>query len=108
MSNEFVKQITENNFETDVVSAKLAVVDFWASWCGPCRMMAPVIDALAEQYQGRVIVGKINVDEEEKLAMQFGVMTIPTIITLKNGAEISREVGVTPLESLAKVLDANA
>ena len=83
------------------------MVDFWASWCGPCRMLAPVMDDLAAQYEGKAVVGKVNVDEERELAIRYGVMSIPTVIFYKDGKEISRKVGVMPDKVFTEVLDAN-
>ena len=80
---------------------------FWASWCGPCKMLSPVIDSLAQQFEGKVLVGKVNVDEEPELARQFGVMSIPTVVFLKNGKEVDRKVGVMPPETFVAAINAN-
>ena len=72
------------------------LVDFWATWCGPCKMVAPTIEALSELYAGKVIVGKVDVDQEPELATEYGVMSIPTVIVLKDGVEVDRKVGVMP------------
>ena len=85
---------------------KLVVVDFWADWCGPCKMLSPVIESLADQYEGKVLVGKVNVDEEPDLARRFGVMS-PTVVFLKNGQEFDRKVGVMPPQAFSGVLDTN-
>ena len=95
------------SFEAELNSGKLMMVDFWAVWCGPCRMLAPMVDNLAEKYAGKVVVGKVNVDEEQELAIRYGVMSIPTVIFFKDGKEIDRKVGVMPPEAFTKVLDAN-
>ena len=87
--------------------AGLAMVDFWASWCGPCKMLSPVIEAIGEQFDGKVLVGKVNVDEEPALAAQFGVMSIPTVVFLKNGREFDRKVGVMPPDAFTSVLEKN-
>lgn len=89
------------------ISDKVTMVDFWASWCGPCKMLGPVIDDIANRYEGKAVVGKINVDDEQELAARYGVMSIPTVIFFKNGKEITRKVGVMPPESFTDVLDAN-
>ena len=83
------------------------MVDFWASWCGPCRMLGPTIEKLADQYEGKAIVGKVNTDEQPALAQRFGIMSIPTVIFFKDGREIDRKVGVMPAGAYTAVLDAN-
>ncbi|MEQ2456328.1 thioredoxin [Flavonifractor hominis] len=98
--------LTNDAFDK-AVSNGLAMVDFWASWCGPCKMLSPVIERLAEQYEGKALVGKVNVDDEPNLAMRFGVMSIPTVVFLKDGKEIDRKVGVMPEASYTAVLDQN-
>ena len=90
-----------------VASGGLVMVDFWASWCGPCRMLAPTIEKLAGQYEGKAIVGKVNTDDESALAAGLGIMSIPTVIFFKDGGEIDRRVGVMPAQAYAAVLDAN-
>lgn len=102
-----VKHLKTNEFQSVVDAAPLAMVDFWASWCGPCKMLSPVIDSLAQQFEGKVLVGKVNVDEEPELARQFGVMSIPTVVFLKNGKEVDRKVGVMPPESFIAAINAN-
>lgn len=88
-------------------SNETVLVDFWAAWCGPCKMLAPVIDDLAGKYEGKAIVGKVNVDEEQELAIRYGVMSIPTVIFFKDGKEIDRKVGVMPAGAFTQVLDSN-
>ena len=83
------------------------MVDFWANWSMPCRMLGPVIQQLADQYAGRAVVGKVDVDAEGELAMRYGVMIIPTVIFFKDGKEIAREVGALPPESFTRILDEN-
>ena len=102
-----VKHLKTAEFNEVVENAPLAMIDFWASWCGPCKMLSPVVDAIAEQYEGKALVGKINVDEEPDLARQFGVMSIPTVVFLKNGREFDRKVGVMPAEAFTEILDKN-
>ncbi|HNQ36214.1 MAG TPA: thioredoxin [bacterium] len=99
--------LDENNFEQEVKEGGLPVlVDFWAAWCGPCQMLGPVITQVAEEYQGKVKVGKVNVDENPNLAGKFGIMGIPTMILFINGEEKERLVGVAPKERITKLLDA--
>ena len=102
-----VKHLKTEEFSTLMEETPLAMVDFWADWCGPCKMLSPVIEALAEQYDGKALVGKINVDEEPTLAQNFGVMSIPTVVFLKNGREFDRKVGVVPQAVFAEILDRN-
>ena len=92
-------------FNAVVEEAPLAMVDFWAVWCGPCKMLSPVMDGIAEQYGAKVLVAKVNVDEEPDLARQFGVMSIPTVVFLKNGREFDRKEGVMPAQAFTQVLD---
>lgn len=91
-----VQHLKTAEFDAVVEAAPLAMVDFWADWCGPCKMITPTVEALAEQYGDRVVTGKVNVDEEPELARRFGIMSIPTVVFLKNGKEIERKVGVLP------------
>ena len=97
----------QETFDAALAEGKLMMVDFWAEWCGPCRMLGPVVDKLAEEYQGKAIMGKVNVDEERELAIRYGVMSIPTVIFFKDGKEIDRKVGAMPAGAFAQVLDKN-
>ena len=88
-------------------SDQLVVVDFWADWCGPCRMLGPTVEELAERYDGKARVGKVNVDADPELARHFGIMSIPTVVFLKNGAEFDRKVGLLPPDAFIQVLEKN-
>lgn len=98
--------LTKDGFDK-AISSGTAMVDFWASWCGPCKMLSPVVESIAAQFDGKVLVGKVNVDEEPDLARRFGVMSIPTVVFLKNGREFDRKVGVMPPEAFTSVLENN-
>lgn len=98
---------TKDGLDKALAQKGLLMVDFWADWCGPCKMLAPLIESLDKEYEGRVTVGKVNVDDEQELAIRYGVMSIPTVIFFKDGKEIDRKVGVMPEASYTAVLDAN-
>ncbi len=98
-------KITANNFEKEALQSPLPVLlDFWAPWCGPCRMLAPELKALADEYAGRVVVGKVNVDEEPELAAAFRVSSIPTVVVIRDGKVVRTSVGYKPKEALAALL----
>ncbi|MBP2073438.1 MULTISPECIES: thioredoxin [Thermoanaerobacterium] len=100
--------ITKNNFQEEVVNSNIPVlVDFWAEWCGPCRMVSPIIEELANDYEGKVKVGKINVDEENELAMQFKIMSIPTIALFKDGKVVDKIVGARPKSDFEDFINRN-
>ena len=103
---DFAKQATDSNFEADVLgSDKPVLVDFWAEWCGPCRMIAPSVEAIAEEYQEKAGVYKMNVDENMNVPQRFGIRGIPTLIVFKGGQEQERIVGAVSREAIAKVID---
>jgi thioredoxin 1 len=102
----FTKEVTDSNFETDVLgSDKPVLVDFWAEWCGPCRMIAPSVEAIAEEYENKAGVYKMNVDENMNVPQQFGIRGIPTLILFKGGREQERIVGAVTREAIARVID---
>ena len=98
--------LEDSNFEKVVLQAKTPVlVDFWAQWCGPCRMVAPVVAELAQEYEGRVSFGKVDVDQNPKIASQYGIMSIPTLLLFKDGKPITNIVGFRPKAELKQSLD---
>ncbi len=98
-------RLTKDNFEQEVLkSDKTVLVDFWASWCAPCMMLSPVIAELAEEYDGKAVVGKVNVDEEQELAMEYGISSIPTMLVFRNGEIVNAAVGLRPKEQIAEML----
>lgn len=98
--------LTQENFAEEVLQAKEPVlVDFWAVWCGPCKMLAPVLQELAEEYEGRLKVGKVNVDEQMELARQFGIVSIPTVILFRDGKAVRTAVGFRPKEELEHFIE---
>ena len=99
-------EITSDNFDEAVIkNDKPVLVDFWAEWCNPCRMLAPVVDQIAQDYDGKAVVGKIDIDSEPDLAGRFGVMSIPTLIVFKSGAVAGKSVGVVSKDKIAAMLD---
>src|SRR3989338_4323784 len=102
-----VTAFTDQSFQQTVIQGRQpALVDFWAVWCGPCRMVAPLVEELAQHYAGKITVGKINVDDHIQTATQFRVMNIPTLIFFKDGQEVDRIVGVAPKAALTKKCEA--
>ena len=102
-----VFEFTDANFkETAIDGGKVSVVDFWAPWCGPCRMIAPIIEELSGEYDGKATIGKLNVDDNPEVAMKYGVRSIPTILVLKNGEIVDKQVGLTSKKILADKIDA--
>jgi thioredoxin 1 len=100
-------QFTDGNFEDLVLkSDKPVMVDFWAEWCGPCRMVGPVVEELAKEYDGKAVIGKLNVDENAQVSMKYGIRSIPTILFFKDGQLVDRSVGAVPKAMLAQKLQA--
>ena len=104
--SENIHEFTDQSFDTDVVQADLPVlIDFWADWCGPCKAIAPTIEEIAGDYAGKVKVGKLNVDQNQNTAMQYGVRSIPTLLIMKSGEVVSQIVGAVPKENITEALD---
>jgi thioredoxin 1 len=99
-------EFTDNNFqETALADNTLAVIDFWAEWCGPCRMVTPIIEELSSDYEGKALIGKVNVDDNPEVSMKYGVRSIPTILFIKNGEIVDKQVGATSKANLeSKIL----
>ena len=103
--NMSVIKVTSKNFEEEVAKSNVPVLlDFWASWCGPCKMVSPIVDEVAKEVEGRVKVGKINVDEEQELAKSFSIMSIPTLIVINNGKLVNQAVGVRSKEEILDMI----
>lgn len=106
MASETVLELTDANFETEVVSADQPVlVDFWAEWCMPCRMLAPVIDEIAQEYEGKLKVGKVDTDANREISVKYGISAIPTIILFDKGEVVKKFVGVTPKPEFVAEID---
>jgi len=101
-----IKHITSDNFESDVLkSDEPVLMDFWAEWCGPCKVLAPILDQIADEYKGRLQIAKLDVEKSQNIAMQFGVRSIPTLILFKEGVVEAQHVGMLSKEQLTKLLD---
>ena len=98
-------EITTNNLEELIASGKLVVIDFWAEWCGPCRMLTPIIEELAGEYENDVIIGKCNVDDNNDVSMKYGIRNIPTVIFLKGGEVVDKQVGACSKAALAEKIE---
>ena len=99
-------EITDSNFEEVINSEKPVLVDFWAEWCGPCKMIGPVVEELAGDYDGKAVIGKVNVDENPNVSAKFGIRSIPTLLVFKGGEIVDKQVGAVPKGVLSQKLDA--
>ncbi len=98
-------EITDSNFQTEVTASTLPVlVDFWAPWCGPCKMVAPVLEELSQEYAGKIKIVKLNVDQNQQVAAQFGISSIPTLLIFKNGTETAKMIGFQSKDALKKMI----
>ena len=102
-----LQHLTASTFDAAISAAPLALVDFWATWCGPCKIVGPVVEKLADDYDGRALIAKVEADSETALSERYGIASIPTLIFFKKGTEIERRVGVVPESVLREILDAN-
>ena len=100
-------EITDSNFNEIVTKNHVVLVDFWAEWCGPCRMIAPMIEELANEYDGKAVIGKLDVDNNQESSIKFGVRSIPTLLVFKNGEMVDRHVGAVPKETLSSSINSN-
>ncbi|MCS7090120.1 MAG: thioredoxin [Verrucomicrobiota bacterium] len=106
MASPLILTLTEQNFETEVLKSSTPVlVDFWATWCGPCKMIAPLLDELADAYQGRAKIGKVDVDQESALAARYGIQAIPTLLMFKDGQVVGQMVGAKGKRELQALID---
>ncbi len=99
-------ELTDANFDEILQSDKPVLVDFWAEWCGPCKMIGPVVEELAGEYDGKAVIGKLNVDENPQVAAKFGIRSIPTLLVFKNGEIVDKQVGAVPKSVLSQKLQA--
>jgi thioredoxin 1 len=101
-----MQEVTDQSFEQDVLKSEVPVlVDFWAEWCGPCKMLAPTVEKVASEYEGKAKVVKLNIDDNNQVAQRYGIKGIPTLILFKNGSEADRTVGLTSKDNIARMID---
>ena len=108
MSSDKIVHVTDNSFDADVLNSQLPVlVDYWAEWCGPCRMIAPILDEVSEDYAGRLKIAKVNIDENRDIATKFGIRGIPTLMIFKDGSVAATKVGALSKSQLEAFIDSN-
>jgi thioredoxin 1 len=101
-----MQEVTDQSFEQDVLNSEVPVlVDFWAEWCGPCKVLAPTVEKVANEYEGKAKVVKLNIDDNNQVAQRYGIKGIPTLILFKNGSEADRTVGLTSKDNIARMID---
>ena len=106
MASESILELSDASFESDVINSEVPVlVDFWAPWCGPCRAVAPIVEEISEAYDGKIKVGKINVDENPSTTMKFGIRSIPTLLVFKGGEAVEQIIGAVPKGEIEKAVD---
>ncbi|GJM17159.1 MAG: thioredoxin [Thermodesulfobacteriota bacterium] len=106
MASEAIIEVSDSNFESEVVKSEVPVlVDFWAPWCGPCRAIAPIVEEISSSYEGKIKVGKMNVDENQATTMKFGIRSIPTIIMFKDGEAVDQIIGAVPKGEIERVVE---
>ena len=107
MAEKIITINSTEEFDSTIKNTRYVLAEFYADWCAPCRMVAPVIERIAEQYSSRITTVKVNIDEQQELAIRYGIQTIPTIIFFKEGRFASKEIGVKPLSSFVRMIDSN-
>lgn len=107
MTEKIIYVNSTKEFDDLLAKEKYVLVDFWATWCAPCRMIAPVIEKIADQYDGKVTVAKVDVDQQQELSIRYGISSIPTVVFFKEGKIASKEIGVKPLTSFTKMIESN-
>ena len=100
-------EITDSNYEQVIGSGKPVMLDFWAEWCGPCRIIGPVVEEMAQDYEGKVVIGKVDVDNNPSITAKYGVRSIPTLLIFKNGEIVDKQIGAVPKSILSKKLEAH-
>ncbi len=106
MASEAILEVSDSNFESEVVNSDVPVlIDFWAPWCGPCRAIAPIVEEISSTYEGKIKVGKMNVDENQATTMKFGIRSIPTLIMFKDGEAIDQIIGAVPKGEIERVVE---